>query len=112
VTGVVQGHFSTRVHLPAIPSLARSEMPVETLFAGQVSRTGDSSIFKISPVTAARRLEFRAEFFNAFNHLNPEFANPNTISENVATENGSPGFGFAPAARDPRFIQFALKFYF
>jgi hypothetical protein len=67
---------------------------------------------KIFTVTEARRLEFRAEFFNAFNHLNPEFANPNTISENIATENGSPGFGFAQAARDPRFIQFALKFYF
>ena len=72
----------------------------------------DISIFKIFPVTEARRLEFRAEFFNAFNHLNPEFSNPNTISENIATENGSPGFGFAQAARDPRFIQFALKFYF
>lgn len=37
---------------------------------------------------------------------------PLNIAENIATENGSPGFGFAQAARDPRFIQFALKFYF
>jgi len=44
--------------------------------------------------------------------VNPEFANPNNIQENIATENGSAGFGFAQAARDPRFIQFALKFYF
>jgi hypothetical protein len=72
----------------------------------------DISLFKIFPITEVRRLEFRAEFFNAFNHRNPEFANPNTIAENIAAENGSPGFGYPQAARDPRFIQFALKFYF
>jgi hypothetical protein len=72
----------------------------------------DISLFKNFPLNERSRFEFRAEFFNAFNHLNPEFSNPNTIGENIATENGSSGFGFAQAARDPRFIQFALKFYF
>jgi hypothetical protein len=72
----------------------------------------DISLFKTFPVNERERFEFRAEFFNAFNHVNPEFANPNNIQENIATENGSAGFGFAQAARDPRFIQFALKFYF
>jgi hypothetical protein len=75
---------------------------------------------KISVVDADRgtavgltsRFEFPAQFFNAFKHLNPQFSNPNNIQENIATENGSPGFGFAQAARDPRFIQVALKFYF
>jgi len=72
----------------------------------------DVSLFKMFPLNERARFEFRAEFFNAFNHLNPQFSNPNTIEENIATENGSPGFGFAQSARDPRFIQFALKFYF
>jgi len=72
----------------------------------------DISLFKTFPVNERDRFEFRAEFFNAFNHFNPEFANPNNVAENIATENGSSGFGFAQAARDPRFIQFALKFYF
>ena len=72
----------------------------------------DISLFKTFPVSESKRLEFRAEFFNAFNHVNLQFSNPNNIAENIATENGSPGFGFAQAARDPRFIQFALKFYF
>jgi len=72
----------------------------------------DISLFKLFPVREAMRFEFRSEFFNAFNHYNPEFANPNTIATNTATELGSPTFGFATAARDPRFIQFALKFYF
>jgi hypothetical protein len=89
----------------------------------------DISFIKAIPVSEAMRFEFRAEFFNAFNHRNPLFSNPNNVEENIATEhgldvtlansgcsNGNPnsncGFGFAQAARDPRFIQFALKFYF
>jgi hypothetical protein len=72
----------------------------------------DISISKIFPVFEDKHFEFRAEFFNAFNHFNPEFANPNTIATNIATEHGSPAFGYPQAARDPRFIQSALKFYF
>jgi len=72
----------------------------------------DISLLKLFPISEGKHFEFRAEFFNAFNHYNPEFANANTIAENTATELGSPTFGFATAARDPRFIQFALKFYF
>jgi hypothetical protein len=72
----------------------------------------DISLFKSFPISEQKRLEFRAEFFNAFNHYNPLFANPNVISSNTATILGSSTFGTATAARDPRFIQFALKFYF
>ncbi|MGO9168686.1 MAG: TonB-dependent receptor domain-containing protein, partial [Candidatus Sulfotelmatobacter sp.] len=89
----------------------------------------DISLFKIFPISEQKRLEFRAEFFNAFNHYDPEFDNPGSFNTNIATQhgldetaaqtgcsNGSPNsncaFGFAQAAHDPRFIQFALKFYF
>lgn len=72
----------------------------------------DISLFKMFPLNERMRFEFRSEFFNAFNHRNPQFANPNNIEVNIATQHGSPAFGFAQAARDPRFIQFALKFYF
>ncbi len=89
----------------------------------------DISIFKSIPLREQMRFEFRAEFFNAFNHFNPLFSNPNNVEENIATEhgldltpadsgcsNGNPnsncGFGFAQAARDPRLIQFGFKFYF
>jgi hypothetical protein len=90
----------------------------------------DISLFKIFPISEEKRLEFRAEFFNAFNHYDPEFSNPGNFSDtNIATEHGldetaaetgcpngnsnsNCAFGFAQAAHDPRFIQFALKFYF
>jgi hypothetical protein len=73
----------------------------------------DFSIFKLFPVNERMHFEFRTEFFNIFNHLNPLFGPPGAISEEpLAVEFGTPQFGQAVAARDPRFIQFALKFYF
>jgi hypothetical protein len=72
----------------------------------------DISFFKMFPIREEMRVEFRAEFFNAFNHANPEFTNPETIVENTATELGSATFGFPAYTRPPRQIQFALKFYF
>ena len=52
-------------------------------------------------------MEFRTEFFNAFNHAN--FNNP---SASVAASSlGSFGKSFSTVT-DPREIQFALKLYF
>jgi Carboxypeptidase regulatory-like domain/TonB dependent receptor len=99
------------------------------IIQGPGTQNWDISLFKIFPISEQKRLEFRAEFFNAFNHYDPEFDNPSSFNTNIATQhgldetaadtgcpNGSPNsncaFGFAQAAHDPRFIQFALKFYF
>jgi hypothetical protein len=49
------------------------------------------------------RLEFRAEFFNAFNH---------TEFNNVSTTFSSGNFGAITSAHDPREIQLGLKLYF
>jgi hypothetical protein len=50
-------------------------------------------------------LQFRAEFFNAFNHA--QFANPGVA------RNAAPTFGvITSTATNPRLIQFALKFLF
>ena len=73
----------------------------------------DISLMKLFPVREQMRFEFRAEFFNAFNHVNPLFGIPGEISEEPTTlERGTPQFGFPAAARPPRQVQFALKFYF
>ncbi|HYL84648.1 MAG TPA: TonB-dependent receptor [Candidatus Angelobacter sp.] len=72
----------------------------------------DVSLFKTFPIREERRIEFRAEFFNAWNHANPEFTNPDTVAENRGTELGSAAYGFTGFTRPPRRIQFALKFYF
>jgi hypothetical protein len=99
------------------------------IIQGPGTQNWDISLFKFFPIREQMHLEFRAEFFNAFNHYDPEFDNPGSFNTNIATQhgldetaadtgctNGNPNsncaFGFAQAAHDPRFIQFALKFYF
>jgi hypothetical protein len=63
----------------------------------------DLSIVKKTKVFESKAVEFRAEFFNAFNHV--QFLNPNTAG-------GSGTFGQITTDRNPRLIQFGLKFYF
>jgi hypothetical protein len=73
----------------------------------------DFSVFKLFPIREQMRVEFRAEFFNIWNHVNPLFEPQGQISEEpVPLEFGTPQFGLVQGARDSRFIQFALKFYF
>ncbi|MGH9712381.1 MAG: carboxypeptidase regulatory-like domain-containing protein [Candidatus Acidiferrales bacterium] len=58
-------------------------------------------------------LEFRAEFFNAWNHT--QFNGVNTTFQTQGaglTSGSSGGFGQVTGARDPREIQFALKLIF
>jgi hypothetical protein len=64
----------------------------------------DMSLAKLISIHEAQSLQFRAEFFNTFNH--PQFGNPNT---NFA----SPTFGvISSTSVSPRVIQFALKYAF
>jgi hypothetical protein len=67
----------------------------------------DLSIFKTFKFNERSALEFRTEFFNAFNHS--QFL----LSGNSSTVFGFTGsFGQLTQARDPRIIQFALKLSF
>jgi hypothetical protein len=84
----------------------------------------DTSLVKQFPISEQKRFEFRAEFFNVLNHVNYLFSpfggisiepvplefDPGNINT-VTTPHASP-FGYPVAARAPRQIQFALKFYF
>jgi len=65
----------------------------------------DFALYKDIPIRGeVKRLQFRAEFFNRFNH--PIFAQPNGTA-------GTPQFGkISATAVDSREIQFAIKFYF
>jgi hypothetical protein len=69
---------------------------------------------KTFPVREQMRFEFRADFFNIWNHVNPLWGPTGAAGqvEPVAIELGTSQFGFLQSARDPRFIQFAMKFYF
>lgn len=63
----------------------------------------DISFLKKFKLTESKNLEFRAEMFNAFNHV--QFLNPDN--------NGYSGtFGQVSQDRGPRLVQFGLKFYY
>jgi hypothetical protein len=59
-------------------------------------------------ITESKTLEYRAEFFNAFNHA--QFNNPNGLLNSGPPPLGT--FGLVTSARDPRIVQMALKFVF
>jgi hypothetical protein len=70
---------------------------------GPSLKAADISIQKSFRLTEARRLQFRAEFFNVTN--TPEFNAPNLAVQ-------SPTFGELTSAQGEREIQFGLKLYF
>jgi hypothetical protein len=75
-----------------------------TICCGAGINTFDLSVQKVTAIGEAMHLEFRAEFFNLFNHT--QFLNPDgNISDGA-------DFGKVKHTREPRQIQFALKFAF
>lgn len=109
--------------VPANSSLVAGGVPLFTfgnmgrnVLRGPGINNWDISVMKNFTFTESKYLQFQANFFNAFNHV--QFFSP-TSSE------GSVGFGSAfgqvttdstgsssPYYRGPRIIQFALKMYF
>ena len=73
------------------------------LCCGPALSNTDLVIAKRTPITERINTEFRAEFYNAFNHT--EFQN---IDGNFSNST----FGQVLRLRDPRVMQFALKFLF
>jgi hypothetical protein len=76
-------------------------------FHGPGIQNVDLSLFKRFPIKESWNIEFRTEFFNAFNHAN--FQNPSSGYSPASL--GSFGKSFSTVT-DPREIQFALKLYF
>jgi hypothetical protein len=67
----------------------------------------DMSVLKNFPVTERIRVQFRAEFFNIFNHTNFQ-----GVAATLGTTTGASAFGRITSTRDPRIIQLGLKLYF
>jgi len=59
--------------------------------------------------TRGSNLQFRAEFFNIWNHT--QFIG-DTLNGGISTNFGASNFGQVTSANDPRIIQLALKLYF
>ena len=73
----------------------------------------DMSALKTTRITEKQTLQFRAEFFNIFNH--PQFTNPNAGQGAIYSlpDRASGSFGqITSTSVNPRVIQFALKYMF
>ncbi len=75
-----------------------------TICCGPSISNTDFAILKTIALSETRHIDFRAEFFNIFNHT--QFFNPDGNTSDGAQ------FGQVTQARDPRLMQFALKFFF
>ncbi|HET6177497.1 MAG TPA: carboxypeptidase regulatory-like domain-containing protein [Candidatus Sulfotelmatobacter sp.] len=75
-----------------------------TICCGPHISSTDFAVLKTFAISETKHVDFRGEFFNLFNHS--QFFNPDG--------NFSDGsqFGQITQARDPRLMQFALKFFF
>jgi hypothetical protein len=88
-----------------VPSLfGRIGNTRRTLCCGPGINNFDMSFLKKISLTESKYFEFRADFFNIVNHT--QFNNPDGNSSDGSD------FGRIKRARDPRLVQFALKFYF
>ena len=80
------------------------ELRVAGIIQGPGQFNFDISILKTTRILENHTLQFRAEFFNAFNH--PQFNNPMVSVTNAV-------FGqITSTVVNPRLIQFALKYVF
>jgi hypothetical protein len=75
-----------------------------TVCCGPGINNWEVGFLKATPLTEKVRMEFRGEIFNVFNHS--QFFQPDgNITDGT-------DFGRVKRARDPRLVQFALKFLF
>jgi Carboxypeptidase regulatory-like domain len=75
-----------------------------TICCGPHISSTDFAVLKNIPITEGSHMEFRGELFNIFNHT--QFTNPDGDSSDGSQ------FGQVTSARDPRLVQFALKYIF
>jgi hypothetical protein len=84
--------------------LGRIGTAPRTICCGPAISDTDISVIKNIPINERSHFEFRAEIFNVFNHT--QFYNPDGNSTDGSQ------FGQVTQVKDPRLMQFALKFYF
>jgi len=89
--------------LRQIPALGTFGNAGRSLIRGPGINNWDVSFIKRTPITEKVALQFRAEFFNLFNH---------TQFTGVNASVGAAAFGQVTSTRDPRITQLALRVLF
>ncbi len=97
------GHFFINAGSFSDPPLGSFSTTPRSICCGPGQNEWDITFSKRIPLTEARYFQFRADVFNLFNKT--QFVNPDGNFSDTT-------FGQVQQARDPREVQFALKFYF
>lgn len=103
--GPVSGHYFFNADQSKFtdPTLGQFATTPRSLCCGPGENQWDITVSKRIALTESRYFQFRADIFNLFNKT--EFVNPDGNFSNST-------FGQVLSARDPRLVQFALKFFF
>jgi hypothetical protein len=106
LSGPVEGRLSRFFNTSAFSGTCANAAPFgnsgRNILTGPAQSNFDIDLVKTFTAGEKGRIEFRTEFFNAFNHVN--FANPNNnvlVPSTLGT--------ITSASSGPRVIQFALK---
>lgn len=116
--GAIAGNHDPRSGQPYFNTSLFSEEPIgeqgtarRRFFHGPGMNNWNLSLLKDLRLTESKSLEFRAEFFNAFNHA--QFYGNFVVDGNLNDGTGPLGsFGKITSAAAPRIGQVAVKFYF
>jgi hypothetical protein len=96
----------------AVPAAGTLGMAGRNILDGPGTSLVDFSLLKNIAIRDRHQLQFRTEFFNLFNHANFDFPERLCVGTIAGAPCTSPQFGRIGAARDPRVLQFALKYLF
>lgn len=102
-------NFDTSVfRIPGVGSIGNA---AKTLIRGPGINNWDTALFKNFPIRESLRMQFRWELYNVFNHT--QFSGLDTTARFDPTgAQVNTRFGQFTAARNPRLMQLALRFYF
>ena len=103
--GPVSGHYFFNADQTKFtdPTLGQFATTPRSICCGPGENQWDITVSKRIAISEAKYFQFRADIFNLFNKT--QFVNPDGNFSNST-------FGQVLSARDPRLVQFALKFYF
>ncbi len=102
------GNAYFKVNLFSPEPLGKIGNSSRRFFHGPGVDNWDMSLIKDTKFAEDKSIEFRAEFFNVFNHA--QFQGAFSVDGNLSDGDGA--FGFVTSAADPRIGQLGLKFLF
>jgi len=103
-------NFRTDVFL--LPARGAIGNAAKTLLRGPGINNWNIAVFKNFRLREPLRAQFRFEFYNAFNHTQFSALDTTARFDTLTGAQGNARFGEFTAARNPRQIQFALRFNF